>query len=98
MEIRWTEKAVRDLDEAVDYVADHDPDAAVRMLSLVFRCVERLVENPEMGQEVTDLQPSGRFRHIVKGKFRIIYEVVDETIFVMRVWDARRNPGSFVAE
>jgi len=98
MEIEWTEKADRDLDEALGYVADHDPDGATRMLSAVFRVVELLREHPEMGQVVTNLQPSGRLRHIVMGKFRIIYEVVDGVIFVMRVWDARRDPGSFVVE
>jgi|APSaa5957512622_1039677.scaffolds.fasta_scaffold163283_1 plasmid stabilization system protein ParE len=97
MKIEWTEKAVRDLDEAVGYVAEHDQDAAERMLTAIFVGVELLEENPELGQVVMDLEPAGRFRHVVRGKHRIIYEVSNDLICVMRVWDARRDPGTFEA-
>lgn len=98
MEIRWTHSAVRDLDDAVDYIATRDPEAAARVAALVIEAVESLVEQPEMGAVVRDLQPSGRFRHIVRGKYRIIYEVRDEAVFVMRVWHASRNPAVFSPE
>lgn len=51
-----------------------------------------------MGPVARDLTPYGRYRHWVSGHHRIIYRIDSETIWILRVWDARRNPDDLIPE
>lgn len=56
------------------------------------RAVSLLARFPHMGPAAGDLEPPGRYRQLVRGWHRVIYRVEAKTVFILRVWDCRRNP------
>lgn len=52
----------------------------------------RIERHPEIGAVASDLLPLARYRHVVCDHYRIIYRIGDQVIWILRVWDARRNP------
>jgi plasmid stabilization system protein ParE len=96
--IRWTRPAGQDLEAAHDFLAEKNPAAARRMAADLLRAVDRLEEHPESGAVAFDLVPRGRYRHLVCGHHRIIYRLAPEALWILRVWDARRNPADLIPE
>lgn len=92
VEIRWTRLALADLRSIHAWLCERDADAARRWADSTKRAVSLLARFPYMGPEAPDLEPRGRYRHLIRGWHRIIYRVEDKTAFVLRVWDCRRNP------
>jgi plasmid stabilization system protein ParE len=97
-EIRWSRLADLDLESAYAFLAERNPEAARRFAADVLEAVTRLRDYPEMGNIARDLSPRGRYRHWVCGHHRIIYRADSETIWILRVWDARRNPDDLIPE
>lgn len=59
------------------------------------RAVERLLrENPFAGRLVQD-DTGARMFPISKTPFIIVYRPLEDRIEVLRLWDGRRDPGSF---
>jgi plasmid stabilization system protein ParE len=91
--VRWSRVADRDLEQAYAYLLERDPPAARRFAAAIFAAVDRLVAHPELGRVARDLEPVGRYRHILSGRYRVIYRVDDEALVILRVWDTRRDPA-----
>jgi plasmid stabilization system protein ParE len=90
--IRWAHRAGLDLDSAHAFLAERNPDAARRFAAKILGAVRDLERLPEMGVVSRDLAPAGRYRHVVCGHHRIIYRIESEVIWIVRIWDTRRNP------
>ena len=83
MELRWTPSALRDIDDAGNYIAQDHPPAAAGMGRRIVEAVDYLEQHPALGR-------SGRLRHIrelvVSGTpFIVIYRVRLDVIQVLRV-------------
>ena len=92
MRIRWSERALFDLDAAYEYLDQQNPEAAIDFFTAIFSAVERLEQFSELGPIAQDLSDQGPYRQLVRKEHRIIYRIQLDTVFVLRVWDARRNP------
>ena len=90
--LRWQDEAVRDLEKAHEYLFERNPEAARRFAQSIVEAAERLREYPEMGPVARDLRPEGRYRSWICGHHRLIYRIDAEVIWLLRVWDTRRNP------
>ncbi|MEE8585831.1 MAG: type II toxin-antitoxin system RelE/ParE family toxin [Acidobacteriota bacterium] len=95
--LRWHDRAVQDLEEAHSYLLEHSPPAARRFAKTVLDAAERLRFYPELGPIAWDLRPQGRYRSWVCGHHRLIYRVDSEVVWLLRVWDSRRNPNALTA-
>ena len=83
MELRWTPGALRDLDDAGNYIAKDNPSAAALIGQRVQEAVEYLETHPALGR-------AGRLRStrelVVSGTpLIIIYRVQLDLIQVLRV-------------
>jgi plasmid stabilization system protein ParE len=96
--VRWSRLADLDLQAAYTYLEERNPDAAQRWAATIVKALEHLQEYPESGAVATDLSPKGRFRHWVCGHHRIIYRADKDWIWVLRIWDSRRNPDDLKPE
>lgn len=54
MKVRWTDRAVRDLEEAFDYVAADKEGAAARLAKRLFSAGNSLVDTPTLGRPAGD--------------------------------------------
>ena len=83
MQIRWTEKANRNLDDVEAYLALDNCEAAIRMVLKIIRAVEQLLERPALGRP-------GRVhgtRELVIGgtPFMVPYRVRGEVLEILAV-------------
>lgn len=100
MRIEWTVRANRSLEQILTCSADMYSKSLLRQLLGDLKHKEPLLaDNPMMGAiepiaEGLELE----YRHLILIKpFKIIYFILDGTIFIADVWDTRRNPSALTA-
>ena len=72
MQVIWTETALQRVGEIAVYIAQDDPDAAVRWTVELFDAVARLADFPESGRVVPELGARD-VRELVFGAYRVFY-------------------------
>ena len=89
MQIKWLRLALVDLEEAAEYVAQSDPDAAKRVVARIWQATQILADQPGIGRP-------GRVRGtrelLVTGTSYIVpYRVVGNTVQILRVLHTSRK-------
>ncbi|MES8604989.1 type II toxin-antitoxin system RelE/ParE family toxin, partial [Cutibacterium acnes] len=86
----WTLAAEQDRADIVDFIAQHNPRAAIRMDELFGAAVGRLAEHPLMGRHG---QIPGTRELIPHESCRRVYEVQADTVWILvLVHTARQWP------
>ena len=88
MEIRWTRRALRRLDQHADYVAQRSVTAANELLQRIRHDVDGLADNPLMGHQGRYL--GTRELVIPPGRYVVVYRVRGRVIQIATVHDTRR--------
>ncbi len=91
--VEWTEVARRDLSEIVDYLWGESPAAAFGLLDQLEDRAAGLDAYPHRGRLVPELDRFDvrHYRELVVGAYRMIYRLVDDTVFILGIFDGRRN-------
>lgn len=71
-EIRWTEEALRWLQDIRDYIALDNPTAAYEVVSGIFEKAQLLRRFPEIGYKYR-METEGDIRIVLYGHYRIAY-------------------------
>ncbi|MCB0368625.1 MAG: type II toxin-antitoxin system RelE/ParE family toxin [Bdellovibrionales bacterium] len=82
MEIVWSPLSINDLEEIGDFIAQDNPDRAVKFVDELITSVERLVKFPESGQIVEE---NPIFRQVVYQGYRLIYQFRSKKILIITV-------------
>ncbi|WP_376696592.1 type II toxin-antitoxin system RelE/ParE family toxin [Wenzhouxiangella sp. EGI_FJ10305] len=77
MKIVWSPLALEHVEDIARYIAEDNPDAAVRWVDDLFVVVERLADLPESGRMVPEVG-SRRIRELIFGAYRVIYSTKDQ--------------------
>ena len=94
--IIWSDAAIADLHEIWAYLAQHDPQAAVRMGRGILAHVRVLANFPYIGPAY--LRGSrGTLREIVVRPYRIFYDVSEDSqsVEILHVWHGARDEPTF---
>ena len=94
-----TEDAARDLNELYDYITAHDsPQKADNVLEQIETTFSTLSEFPERGVYPKELLKLGirEYREIFFKPYRIIYRVMDKSVYVLLIVDSRRDMQSLL--
>ena len=94
--LKWTLIARRDLGSIVRYIAKDKSDAARRGGGQILKAVEVLEEMPNIGRVVPE-RGEESIREIVKGNYRIIYFIRQDTaqVEIWRIWHGARGTPKF---
>ncbi|MBI3189179.1 MAG: type II toxin-antitoxin system RelE/ParE family toxin [Ignavibacteriales bacterium] len=94
MRIQWSRLARADVKEIFDYYTlKVSPQIAQSIKRKVQRSVLPLKEFPEMGQIEPLLQDKKvKYRYLLEGNYKIIYRTERRNVFIITVFDTRRNP------
>jgi toxin ParE1/3/4 len=95
-----TTDAARDLEQIYDYIAEHDlPQKADHVLDRIESVIDGLRSSPNRGSIPKELRPIGLrdFRDVYFKPYRIIYRVMDRTVYVSVIADGRRDLQSLLS-
>lgn len=92
MKIQWTGKASSDLARLREFLRPVAPDAAARVVRQLARAPDRLLDYPRIGEKLDAYAPR-EVRRIIVGNYELRYEIVNATIFILRLWHCRENRG-----
>ena len=99
LKIRWARLAERDFDRAHGYWVEQSPRTGARFAASTLAAVRAIGENPDLGSPVLELEPAGAYRaRLVGPLYRLIFRVEGEVVWIMRVWDTRRDPQGLVVD
>jgi toxin ParE1/3/4 len=88
MKVRWTPQAEQDRSDIWDYIAADSPKAAAKMDKLFSRSVAKLVDFPNIGRTG---QIAGTRELIVHESYRLVYEVDDQTVWILALVSTARQ-------
>ncbi|NNC87593.1 MAG: type II toxin-antitoxin system RelE/ParE family toxin [Akkermansiaceae bacterium] len=89
-----SERAIADLDEIWDYIAEDSVRSADQVIDRIHRRCLYLGDHPEIGMKRDDLQPG--LRRILEGRFAIFYRSRAGVLEVVRILRGERDlPGMF---
>ena len=85
--------AEEDLYEIVSYFYNVNKDYANKLYSSLSSRIEELELFPEKGSIVPELEKQGflKYHQLIEGNYRIIYSIIDPSVFVHLIVDSRRN-------
>ncbi|TIL72762.1 MAG: type II toxin-antitoxin system RelE/ParE family toxin [Mesorhizobium sp.] len=89
MKYRLLPQAVIDLERIGDYIAEHNPDAAIRLVNILERRWDLLTLHPFSGAPREDIAPG--IRHLVVGEYLTLYRVGTDAVEILRVLHGRRS-------
>jgi toxin ParE1/3/4 len=88
--LRWTDRAVRDLDAITDYIARDSPGAAERWILQLIRHAEKAAAWPLAGRRVPELG-RGDVREVLARNYRIVYRVGDDHVDILTIFEGHRR-------
>ena len=89
MQVRWLKRALRNLKEEADHIAQDDPQAAVRVVLRIEESVALLAEQPQLGR--AGRVPGTRELVVPNTPYLIPYRVKSHAIQILRVFHGRRR-------
>ncbi len=87
--IIWSNKAVQSLDEIFQYIAQDSEFHAGKFIYQIKHEVDKLADFPELGAKLAE-DDLNRARVLIYKKYKIIYELIDEIIFIHAVTHGAR--------
>ncbi len=94
IEVLWSQSAVRDLDEILEYLAEQASiDRALELYEEVRRRVASLSSLPQRCRYVPELKDLGltEFRESILPPYRIFFRLVEKRVILLGVLDSRRD-------
>jgi addiction module RelE/StbE family toxin len=73
-EIKWTERALLDLQDIGEYISNDSPRYASLSLEKIIETAELIEDNPLIGRIVPEININ-EIREIITGNYRIIYQI-----------------------
>ena len=73
-EIIWTERAIKDLEQIGDYIANDSDRYAKIVVQKLFQRPQSLANAPYLGRVVPEFQLD-HIRELIEGSYRIIYSI-----------------------
>ncbi|MHC8372053.1 type II toxin-antitoxin system RelE/ParE family toxin [Pseudomonas sp. MDT1-85] len=90
MELKWTSKALSDITRLYEFLAAVNQPAAARTVQQLATTPTTLLANPRIGERLEEFEPRD-VRRIQVGHYEMRYEIVESTIYLLRLWHTRED-------
>jgi len=99
--IEFTRRASAQLRSIFSYIANDSANAALSMVDMLERRAHKLEKHPLIGTELPQneypfLQPG--YRKLVANPFILYYRVINNTVYIAHIIQARRSQAKALAE
>ena len=90
MELKWTSKALSDITRLYEILASVNQPAVARTGQQLTNAPLTLLTNPRIGERLEEFEPRD-VRRIRIGHYEMRYEIVDSTLYLLRLWHTRED-------
>ncbi|WP_025739674.1 type II toxin-antitoxin system RelE/ParE family toxin [Salinivibrio socompensis] len=91
MEIKWTSKALSDLNRLYEFLAPADATAAAKIIRSLTSAPNILSDRREgLGERLDAFEPK-EVRRLLVGSYEMRYEIQEYTLYVLRIWHTREK-------
>ncbi|PHV09645.1 type II toxin-antitoxin system RelE/ParE family toxin [Chitinimonas sp. BJB300] len=90
MEVRWTSRVLSDLARLYQFLAPANKKAAARTIQSLTAAPQSLIAHPRLGERLEQFDPR-EVRRILVGHYEVRYELLRETINIVRLWHTREE-------
>lgn len=90
MELKWTSKALSDLERLYEFLAPANKQAAARAVQALTKAPTILLTNPRIGEQLFEFAPR-EVRRLLVGHYEMRYEIQESTIYMLRLWHTRED-------
>ena len=91
MKVKYTTKAVEDLERVVEFVEVKNPFAARRIAIDLQEGIDRLKQFPQIGLPVLKAPDPELIRDLYVSNYTVRYLIADEIIYILRIWHNKEN-------
>ena len=99
-DIQWTDKSKEDLRQIYQFLCGLTPEE--RAFSFVEKLISEadiLTNMPRVGQREPKFEGLEKtYRRLVRGNYKIVYHVADETVYINRVFHTSQDPEKLTIE
>ncbi|MBU7006005.1 type II toxin-antitoxin system RelE/ParE family toxin [Phosphitispora fastidiosa] len=99
-QVFWTQTAQQDLKKIIKYIAADSKNHAGRVYDAIKQKAHNLMQMPLQGRIVPELGYYGilNYRELISSPWRIIYKIEGKKVWVLAVFDGRRNVEDLLLE
>jgi plasmid stabilization system protein ParE len=97
VKVRFTPSGRIQFLQAVSYILQHNPQAAIKFRKRAERALRRLTRYPESGRLIPEF-PDLPFREVIVPPYRFFYRREDRTIWVVACWHGAQLPAEPMEE
>lgn len=90
MEVKWTSKALSDLNRLFEFLAVVNRPAAAKAVQSLTAALVRIIEQPRIGERLDEYEPR-EVRRLLVGRYEMRYELSNDKLYVLRIWHTREN-------
>ena len=90
MRLQWTASTLADITRLYDFLTPLNQAAAARTVQSLTAAPNTLLSSPFMGKPLDEFAPR-QVRRLIVGQYELRYEIVDDAIFIMRLWHTRED-------
>ncbi len=89
--IEWSHEARLDLLDILDFYITRNKSSSYskKLYSKIHKSTKLIAKQPYIGTQ-TGIET---VRVLITGDYQIIYEILDNKIYISMIWDCRRDPG-----
>lgn len=89
LRLRWTKRAVEDLEQIAEYIARDKPRAAERWVEQLIAVAERAAALPSSGRRVPEIARDD-VRELRRRSYRVVYLVTATHVDILTVFEGHR--------
>lgn len=96
MNVVWSLQAMNSLASIYDFIYNSSPQNAETVFNKLLELGDSLRSDFVL-YSIDPIINKENFRHITLWSFKIIYEIQNDTVVILEVFDGRQNPDKLVA-
>jgi toxin YoeB len=88
--VKWSIEARLDLIDILDFYTQRNGNAVYskKLFLKINKSIGHIIRHPSLGLQTY----IASVRVLVAGDYQLIYEIAENTILIVMVWDCKRNP------
>ena len=90
MEIKWTSKALSDVNRLFEFLAPVNRPAAIRTVQSLTSAPVKIIDQPRIGERLDEFE-AREVRRILVGHYEMRYELTQDTLYILRIWHTRER-------